>query len=155
MRHPPGDHIARRAPLATTLTVALTAIPLLGGCGPMPSKDQRGARTVTITGSAPAMLTVGDTLAITLAANPSTGYSWGVAAAPDAAVLAGQGDPAYVPDNTGGAPMPGAGGTATFRLVAVGAGSTRVVLTYRRIWETDVPPVQTVTVDVTVTAGGG
>jgi inhibitor of cysteine peptidase len=121
----------------------------------MPAKEHSGARTVTLTGSAPATLTVGDTLAITLPANPSTGYSWGVATAPDAAVLAGPGDPTYAPDNTGGAPMPGAGGKATFRLVAVGAGSTRVVLTYRRSWEGDVPPVQTVTVDVTVTAGGG
>jgi NADPH:quinone reductase-like Zn-dependent oxidoreductase len=37
----------------------------------------------------------------------------------------------------------------------VSHGATRLVLTYRRGWEGDVPPVQTVTVDVTVTAAGG
>ena len=140
---------------AAALAVTMTAGAALGGCGQMPDADTTSAHTVTLTASGPATLAVGDTLAITLAANPSTGYSWTLATAPDAAVLAAAGEPAYTPDRTDGPPMPGAGGKTTFRLVAAGVGTTRVVLTYRRGWETDVPPAETVTVDVTVAAGGG
>lgn len=121
----------------------------------MLDRDDAPPRAVTVTASGPATLAAGDTLVVTLRANPSTGYSWALITAPAAAVLAASGEPTYSPDRTGGTPMPGAGGTATFRFAAVAAGSTRVVLAYRRGWETDVPPVETVTVDVTVTAGGG
>jgi predicted secreted protein len=154
-RPAPGQSATRRASVAIHHAVALAMMALLGGCGPMTGKDHDEARTVTVTGSGPVTLTIGDTLAVTLAANPSTGYSWGVATAPAASVLASQGDPTYVSDYTGSVPMAGAGGKATIRFVAAGAGATRLVLTYRRGWEGDVPPVQTVTVDVTVTAAGG
>jgi len=139
---------------AAALLLTMAAGAPLGGCG-MRNLDDAPARAVTVTASGPATLAVGDTLVVTLPANPSTGYSWALTSAPAAAVLAAPGEPAYTPDRTGGAPMPGAGGKATFRFAAVGAGSTRVVLAYRRGWETGVPPVETVTVEVTVTAGGG
>jgi inhibitor of cysteine peptidase len=48
--------------------------------------------------------------------------------------------------------MPGSGGSETVRFTATAAGTTKLVLDYRRPWETDVPPVETVTIDVTVTA---
>jgi inhibitor of cysteine peptidase len=88
---------------------------------------------------------------ITLASNPSTGYSWTVSGVPDSAVLSQDGDITYAATNPD-VVMPGSGGSETVRFTATAAGTTTIVLDYRRPWETDVPPVETVTIDVTVTA---
>jgi inhibitor of cysteine peptidase len=106
---------------------------------------------VTVTASGSAALKVGQTLVITLASNPSTGYGWTVSGAPDSAVLTQDGDITYTATNPD-VVMPGSGGSETVRFTATAAGTTTVVLDYRRPWETDVPPVETVTIDVTVTA---
>jgi inhibitor of cysteine peptidase len=136
-----------------TLAVMVMMVAVLGGCG---SKDEGSGGTaaageVTVTASGPAAVKVGQTLVITLASNPSTGYSWTVSGVPDSAVLSQDGDITYAATNPD-VVMPGSGGSETVRFTATAAGTTTIVLDYRRPWETDVPPVETVTIDVTVTA---
>lgn len=137
-----------------TLAVMAMMVAVLGACG---SKDEGAGDTlpaagdVTVTASGPAALKVGQTLVVTLSSNPSTGYSWTVSTAPDSAVLTQEGDITYTPSNPD-VVMPGSGGSETVRFTATAAGTTKLVLDYRRPWETDVPPVETVTIDVTVTA---
>ena len=96
----------------------------------------------------PVVLQVGESLAITLDSNPSTGYSWQL---PNLkrAILQPQGEPQYTPPAQ---PMPGAGGQHTFQFVAVGAGRSTLTLVYKRSFEPNVAPVQTFTVHVTVDA---
>jgi inhibitor of cysteine peptidase len=138
-------------------TVAVLAIvaTMLGACGSKgddtSSTEQPAAGEVTATASGPVALQVGQVLVVTLPSNPSTGYSWTISTAPDGAVLTQNGELTYAAMNPD-VVMPGSGGTETVRFTATAAGTTTIVLDYRRPWETDVPPVDTVTIDITVTA---
>jgi inhibitor of cysteine peptidase len=137
----------------TLAVMVMMAAATLGACG---SKDEGAGENVatgdvTVTASGPVSVKVGQTLVVTLASNPSTGYSWAISTAPDSAVLTQDGDITYTATNPD-VVMPGSGGSETVRFTATAAGTTTVVLDYRRPWETDVPPVETVTIDVTVTA---
>ncbi len=91
-------------------------------------------------------LTVGQRLVITLPANPSTGYTWEVreGAAP---VLEPLGDPTFTSDNPN---LVGSGGTLRLVFRAAQPGATTLVLVYHRPWETDVEPLDTFQVTVTV-----
>jgi inhibitor of cysteine peptidase len=93
-------------------------------------------------------LAVGDILKVELASNPSTGYSWHIAANTDD-VLAPVGEPQFSLGSQ--TPMPGAGGTETFTFKAVAAGESTLTLIYNRPWETDVTPTPDDTFTVTVT----
>jgi inhibitor of cysteine peptidase len=77
----------------------------------------------------------GDRLSISLGGNPTTGYSWQVAAVDE--------------------PPLGGGGSFTFGFQAVAAGSTALRLVYRRPWEKRRRPAQTFAVAVTVEPPGG
>jgi inhibitor of cysteine peptidase len=139
--------------MRTLAVLVMVAAATLGACGSKDdgAGDNMAAGDVTVTASGPVSVKVGQTLVVTLASNPSTGYSWAISTAPDAAVLAQDGDLTYTPSNPD-VVMPGSGGTESVRFTAKAAGTTTLVLDYRRPWETDVPPVETVTIDVTVTA---
>jgi len=91
----------------------------------------------------------GQTLVVTLASNPTTGYSWQVAEA-DKALLRQVGDAEFKSSASSNPPLVGAGGTETFRFETNGAGTTTLKLVYRRSWETSVPPIKTFTVQVVV-----
>jgi inhibitor of cysteine peptidase len=91
-------------------------------------------------------LEVGNQLTITLPGNPSTGYNWEVKTI-DAAIVEQAGEPQFVSDNT---ELVGAGGQLTLTFEALKAGSTNIELVYHRAWETDVAPLQTFTIQVTV-----
>jgi inhibitor of cysteine peptidase len=138
-----------------TIAVLMVVVTMVGACG---SKDDDTSSTqppaageVTATASGPVALKVGQALVVTLPSNPSTGYSWTISTAPDGAVLTQNGELTYAATNPD-VVMPGSGGTETVRFTATAAGTTTIVLDYRRPWETDVPPVDTVTLDVTVAA---
>jgi inhibitor of cysteine peptidase len=90
-------------------------------------------------------LRTGDRLAVSLAGNPTAGYSWEVAAV-DARVLAPAGQPAY---HASSASM-GSGGVFAFEFEAVAAGQTALRLAYRRPWEKRRRPAQTYAVHVMV-----
>jgi inhibitor of cysteine peptidase len=88
---------------------------------------------------------VGETISLTLAGNPTTGYTWELADI-DRAVLAPDPAPSFAADSS----LTGAGGKVTFRFIARKAGSSAVNLSYRRPWETGVPPLRSVALTVAV-----
>jgi inhibitor of cysteine peptidase len=91
-------------------------------------------------------MTQGDALSVRLPANPSTGFTWSVAAnAPS--VLAPGGDPRFEPPPT---PRPGAGGFQTLEFRVAGGGPAFLQLVYRRPSEKDAPPARTWSVFVAV-----
>jgi len=91
-------------------------------------------------------LKVGETLEVTLAANPTTGYNWFVGVM-KTGVLKQEGERAFKSD----APdRMGAGGKTTLRFRAVAAGETELKLHYKRPWEKKEPPDETFKVKVTV-----
>jgi len=95
----------------------------------------------------------GDTLAVRLPANPSTGYSWylAVSAATESealGVLKIPGDGVYEPVKSGttvGSPV-----TSVWILKALKPGGVRITFNYIRPWEKNVPPARTVSWPVTV-----
>ncbi len=92
-------------------------------------------------------LAPGQILRLSLAANPSTGYTWQITALP--ACLAADGTPGFTPR-----PVPagivGSGGTMTFAFRAFSAGTGRLELSYHRSWETQAPPARRFALAVTV-----
>ena len=100
--------------------------------------DADNGRTVTIAS--------GDTLVVSLASTPGTGFGWKVAQIDDK-VLRKTGAPEliHLPN-----PMPGAPATQVFRFVATGGGSTGLELEYVRPWEHGTPPARTFKLGVTV-----
>lgn len=88
---------------------------------------------------------VGETISITLAGNPTTGYTWELADV-DRTVLMPDPEPTFVPDSS----LIGAGGRYTFRIFALKSGTSAVKLVYRRSWEKGVPPLRVFDLAVTV-----
>lgn len=122
---------------------------VLAGCGsagdpPVPAPLKLGAEA---SGSS-IRLAPGQTLEISLAGNPTTGYSWTTEAGGDP-VLRAAGEPTYAPDTDGGT-LVGGGGTYTFAYEGAGPGTTRIELAYRRAWETGVAPLERFTLEVAV-----
>jgi inhibitor of cysteine peptidase len=93
-------------------------------------------------------LTRGGKLAIALASNPSTGFSWyvGERTGPGLELVNG---PHYVPPGST-LPVLGAPGTEVFTFEATEAGTIQLVLEYRRSFEPELPPSKTfrITADV-------
>jgi len=80
-------------------------------------------------------LEAGQKLTVSLAGNPTTGYSWEVSEI-DPAVVELVGEPDYQSDSD----LIGSGGVYTFVFKGVGPGQSGVKLVYHRSWETDVEP---------------
>ena len=89
----------------------------------------------------------GDIVSITLASNPTTGYSWQVIEIYEA-VLTQKGEPEYK-QNSGTQGLVGSGGTETFRFEALESGSTTLTLGYARPWES-VPSLETFSISIIV-----
>ena len=88
----------------------------------------------------------GQTLAITLNSNPTTGYSWAPNEGQTGDVLVLIGKPEYKSKSN----LIGGGGTETLRFRADRPGTTTLELVYRRPWEKDAKPAQTYALDVNV-----
>jgi inhibitor of cysteine peptidase len=99
----------------------------------------------------PVTLKAGDTLAITLDSDPSTGYSWQLSNL-KRAILREQGEPQYIPPAQ---PLPGAGGQYIFQFVAVGAGRATLKLVYRQPFDRKAAPAEIFSIQVTVDASAG
>jgi inhibitor of cysteine peptidase len=95
-------------------------------------------------------LKVGEVMAITLESNPSTGYGWfATSSNPD--IIAQNGDAQYQePQSSSTAPVVGAAGTETLYFQAMKAGNATLTLDYKRGWETDVAPEETITITMQV-----
>jgi inhibitor of cysteine peptidase len=94
----------------------------------------------------PVEIGVGRQVTLELSSNPTTGYSWALISEADTAVVRLVSD-SYVPP---AAQIPGAGGVQRIVLEGVAAGEATLDFGYRRPWETDVPPSDTASFDVTV-----
>lgn len=91
-------------------------------------------------------LAKGGTLEVLLAGNPgSTGYLWGLESG-NAAVLKPQGDFTF----KGGANMPGASGTFSFKFTAVAAGTATLKFANKQPWNLNDPQAQTFSVTINV-----
>lgn len=134
----------RTAALArSSIMIMLTVLPLMAGCG--------AARTITLDENANGRqieLAPNQMLVVTLPANPSTGYSWEIAAI-DPAIVQQAGEATFAPVATDQARV-GAGGTETFQFTTVGSGTTTLTLIYHRPWEKDVAPLHTYTLQLVV-----
>ncbi len=91
----------------------------------------------------------GEVLSITLESNPSTGYAW-YATIADTSVAVQMGEPEYASPTESTTPVVGAAGTQTFMFQAIETGTTMITLDYKRAWETDVQPEQTVRLTIEV-----
>lgn len=87
----------------------------------------------------------GQWLAVSLEANPSTGYEWERGELDDQ-ILRPMGEPELKPQSD----LVRAPGIQAIRLQAVGAGKTTLKLIYHRRWEEGVEPSQTYSAEVTV-----
>jgi len=88
----------------------------------------------------------GQTLAIALDSNPTTGYSWARDPAKAGDVLVQVGEAEYKSQSK----LVGGGGIETLRYRADAPGKTTLTLIYRRPWEEGAKPAQTYTLEVSV-----
>jgi inhibitor of cysteine peptidase len=114
---------------------------LLAGCG---SND---TNVTAANNGQPATVHVGGKVVVELDANPSTGFTWDVAAL-DTKILTQVGQAEFKSAST--TPMPGQGGTQTLRFQAIAPGTTTLKLIYHRPFDQTTPPAQTFSVQVTV-----
>lgn len=94
------------------------------------------------------ILAAGGTLTVRLQSNVTTGYGWSVVKN-DPKALKLMGKPKYESPKQ---VIPGAGGHQVFSFQATGAIGTNTVLVleYKRPWEKDTPPAQTLTLNVRI-----
>jgi inhibitor of cysteine peptidase len=142
--------------LATVSTVALL------GCSSDSSSDSTTSTTAAdsssttteassndgpvVTEPGPVSIEVGGRATLELAANPTTGYQWELAAEPDTSIVTIVSDTYVAPDST----AMGAGGTQRMVVEGVAPGTASIELRYVRPWESDVEPAETASFQVTV-----
>ncbi|MFN2156249.1 MAG: protease inhibitor I42 family protein [Anaerolineae bacterium] len=141
----------------------LAVLPLAAGCAssdgaPTSAEPDRGGESTVVPGGGVVLgadddgtaieLNAGQMLMVTLESNPTTGYSWEVSEV-DRSVLSQVGEAEFQEAPKEDEQMVGVGGTETFRFASA-PGSTTLTLVYHRSWETNVEPVDTFTVEVTV-----
>jgi len=90
-------------------------------------------------------LPLGDTLAVDLPGNPSTGFQWQVVGN-DGQILAQSSDPVTISSFV----RPNKGGVQRFTFTGVAPGSMTLTLVHVRPWEPEGEPANTFTLDVTV-----
>ena len=126
--------------------VALVAM-VASGCGSASASGGTLKLTETDNGKAFSIKT-GETVELTIAGNPTTGYQWTADLSDASAGLLEQiGEPVYRPDVTD-EDVVGSGGIYTFTFKAVAAGDATLRLVYERSFE-DVDPIQTFEVALT------
>ena len=108
---------------------------------PDPDECDASRATVSVTADAndtTVTLGPGDTLAITLASNATTGFEWTVLTInPDLLRYDGK---SY---NSPLSVMPGAGGSESLCFTALAPGASRLAVIYHRPFEAGIPPIET------------
>lgn len=127
----------------TLTAVVLLSLLLAGTAGCAPPKE---VKVRADDNSRQIELRKGQTMVITLEANPTTGYTWEVEKPLDEGGLRQVGEPEFKPESD----LIGAPGVQTLRFEAVNAGQTTLNLVYHRPWEEDVEPLETFSVQVVV-----
>jgi inhibitor of cysteine peptidase len=124
---------------AVLLIVVLSTSGCTGGGGTLEIDKNADGSTVA--------LTIGQELVLSLESNPTTGYSWQLAAA-GTPVLSQQGEVEFIDQGEEG--LVGAGGVEVFRFTAEQAGTTELNLVYLRTWEEGISPIDEFSVTVEV-----
>ncbi len=124
------------------LLTLLAALIVATGCSP----QQQEVKASIGDNGREMQLKKGQTLVVTLEANPTTGYTWEVAEPLDEQVLRQAGEPEFKPESD----LAGAGGVQILRFDAVNVGQTTLKLAYHRPWEKDVEPLETYSIQVVV-----
>jgi inhibitor of cysteine peptidase len=123
---------------AAALAVAAMGIVLLAGCGGGEPARQSSPAVIKVTPTAASGVTVharvGDTVVVSLAANPTTGYQWQFAPGDTFSIESS----AYVADPNPGN-LAGKGGTQIVTLKVTRAGTSDLTGRYVRPWETPSP----------------
>lgn len=91
-------------------------------------------------------LTNGQTFNVTLETNPSTGYSWEIVGLNNnilQKITEAESEPPIVKRNMVGVPV-----MHTFEFKVINTGQTTLKIVYRRIWEKDVAPANTFSVEL-------
>ena len=96
----------------------------------------------------PITVKLGRKFTLTLASNPTTGYSWTLAKPLDQNFLTLLSNE-FVPSKS---KLVGAPGAQVWRFKAIRVGETQIALEYVRPWETGVAPVQQTNFIVTITS---
>jgi predicted secreted protein len=142
-----------RRSVGVTVTILVTILALTAalsaGCGSEVDSAEGLLQLGEADNGQSFVVQVGDTIEVMLPGNPTTGFAWTAAMSDEAAALvAQQGEPAYVSE-TSGETVVGAGGVYTFTFKTVAEGEAELKLVYARSFE-DVPPEQTFTVTLTI-----
>jgi len=126
-----------------SIVILLVSVPMLAGC----ASESRDLEIGADANGTQVELKSGQTLVVSLASNPSTGYGWHVAEI-DESMLTQVGETEFVQERAD-EQLTGSGGTEVLRFESVASGTTILILTYDRAWE-DQPPEQTFTVTIVV-----
>jgi len=118
----------------------VSALVLLAGCGSSQVKVTAADNGRQLNAS------VGQLIVVTLAGNPTTGYTW-EAQDLDSGMLQQIGSTEFKSGNSG---LVGAGGNLTLTFKALKPGTTNLTLIYHRPWETGVKPLQSFTATIIV-----
>ncbi|MBV4530338.1 protease inhibitor I42 family protein [Pseudomonas sp. SWRI107] len=122
------------------------SLALLAACAQQP----KGPVELDAESECPKRLVVGQTLALTLPANPTTGYRW-LLQNPASNILQSLGPEVYsAPEDAG---IVGSAGVSSWRFQAKAAGDGHLVLVYQQPWAPEVRPVQTFDCQIRVTGG--
>lgn len=131
--------------LVILLFLVLNAAPALSA--PDVQVDIKGPGTVKMAGeTAHIEAAVGSDVTVTLASNPTTGYSWQLSEVPVAGLLRLIGHRFERPETA----MLGAGGRDIWIFKAVGVGQTQGVLEYARPWEKEKAPAKRLMIRATI-----
>jgi len=138
-----------RAVAAVVLILLMAGVAAaVAGCGSQADANEGPVRLTEADNGKAITIKAGEEIEVVLEGNQTTGYSW-TAGVSDTTVLQQQGEPVYTEANTDPS-IVGAGGTFTFIFKAAAAGEAALDCEYARPWETDVAPIQTFSVTVTV-----
>ncbi len=129
------------------LAVAIASLLVVWPCGGALGQEAKSSVAVTGTDSGRAVnLKTGDTLAVRLASNPSTGYSWEVSEGKADVLL----EKNKVFEQGAADSSPGTGGTDVWMFEAVKEGKQKLTFIYRRPWEKTSPAGKTVWYSIVV-----
>jgi inhibitor of cysteine peptidase len=138
--------------MKTALAASLVSLLLLSGCQ---AASEAGNTPEPLSGEVvgvrdgQTLVRVGQSLAIGLPSNATTGYQWQVSGVEGSVLTPGTPFGEEVTD----AHQPGlvgVGGVTHWRLTAARPGSVTLTFTYRRAWERDIPPAETATYKIVV-----
>ncbi len=132
-------------------TLSILSLILLAGCAGADAGTGGAVSLGEVVGvrDGQVELAVGQTLAIALPSNATTGYAWRVSREEAGVLVPGTpfGDEITDPHAPG---MVGVGGMTQWRFVAARPGSATLSFAYGRPWERDAPPAETATYRVRV-----